>query len=80
MLSRKQFIKDLLSRGFRAVGNLAGGDESQGSEHEELSHDFDLPSTELSPSLPAIEAERRGIHWQAGRADELRQIIYQERA
>jgi hypothetical protein len=80
MISRKQFFEALLYRGFRAVSDLTGGDESRFSEHDEPSHRFDLPSTELSPSLLAIEAERRGIHLQAGCANELRQVIYQELA
>jgi len=80
MISRKQFFKTLLYRGFRAVSDLTGGDESRFSKHDEPSHRFDLPSTELSPSLLAIEAERRGIHLQADRANELRQVIYQELA
>jgi len=80
MLSRKQFLKDLLSRGFRAICDLAGGNESRFSENDEPGHGFDLPSTELSPSLLAIEAERRGIDLKADRANELRREIYQELA
>jgi hypothetical protein len=80
MISRKQFFEALLYRGFRAVSDLTGGDASRFSEHDEPSHRFDLPSTELSPSLLAIEAERRGIHLQAGRVEELRREIYQELA
>lgn len=39
---------------------------------------FDLPATELSPSLLAIEAELRGIKLEAGKTQELQQEIYQK--
>jgi len=78
MLSRKQFLKEMLFQGFRTLNDLTGGGQDRLSEHEYPDHGFDLPLTELSPSLLAIEAEQRGIHVQPGCADELRRIIYQE--
>jgi hypothetical protein len=80
MISRKQFLKDLLYQGIRAVSDPAGRSEGCFSEHASSDHGLDLPSTELSPSLLAIEAERRGIDLQAGRVEELRREIYLELA
>jgi hypothetical protein len=80
MLSRKEFFKDLIFRGIRAVNDLAGKGEGRSSELEESGCDFDLPAAELSPSLLAIEAERRGIDLKAGCAEELRRKIYLELA
>jgi hypothetical protein len=78
MLSRKQFLKDLLFRGIRAVNDLTVGDEGRSSDCGEPCLGFDLPATELSPSLLAIEAECRGIDLHADQADELRREIYKE--
>lgn len=76
MLSRQEFFKALLFRGVRAVNDLAG--EGRLSEHDEPGQEFDLPATELSPSLLAIEAEIRGIDLQDGRTEELRRAIYEK--
>lgn len=80
MLSRKQFIKDLLFRGIRAVNELTGADEKRPEEHEPPVDSFDLPATELSPSLLAIEAECRGLDPGGDGAEELRRKIYHELA
>ena len=80
MISRKQFLKDLLYSGFRALNELIGRDENCFPEHADSDHGFDLSSTELSPALLAIEAERREIDLRAGCMDELRQAIYQDLA
>jgi hypothetical protein len=80
MISRKQFLKHLLYRGFHAVSDLTGHEKGCFSDHEQQGKEFDLPSSELSPSLLAIEAERRGIDMQAGRAEKLRREIYQKLA
>ena len=80
MITRKQFLKDLLYSGFRAVNDLTGLDKDCFPEHADSDHGFDLPSTELSPSLLAIEVECRGIHVQPECAGELRQAIYLELA
>jgi hypothetical protein len=81
MISRKQFFKALLYRGVRAINDPAGREEGCFSEHEQQDPEgCDLSFSELSPSLLAIEAERRGIDLQAGRAEELRREIYQELA
>jgi hypothetical protein len=80
MLSRKEFFKDLLWRGFRAASDLAGANETHFPENDGSRPCFDLPATELSPSLLAIEAQCRGIDLQADSAGELRREIYQELA
>jgi hypothetical protein len=80
MISRKQFFKHLLYCGSRAVSDLTVGDEDRSAERDELGRGFDLPATELSPSLLAIEAELRGVCLQAGRAEELQREIYQKLA
>ena len=83
MISRKQFLKDLLYRGFRTVNDLTGKDEGCFSQHAGPDHGFDLPSTELShaltelsPSLLKIEAERLGIDPAHVDEAELRSKIY----
>jgi hypothetical protein len=76
MLSRKQFFKDLLFRGIRAASDLTAGGGDVSPEYGESRPGSNLPATELSPSLLAIEAECRG----AGGADELRSEIYRELA
>jgi len=50
------------------VNDLTGEGEGRSSEREKSGCDFDLPATELSPSLLAIEAELRGVSLQAGHA------------
>ena len=80
MLSRKQFFKDLLFKGIRAVNDLAGEDEKRPKEHEPPVDSFDLSATELSPSLLAIEAERRGLDLGGDGAEELRREIYRKLA
>lgn len=80
MFSRKEFFKDLLYRGIRAANDLTDDCEDCSAEHDEPGYGFDLPATELSPSLLAIEAEQRGIDLKSGRAEELRREIYQELA
>ena len=62
------------------MNDLAGVCEDGSAEHGDPEPGFDLPATELSPSLLAIEAERRGIHLKDGSAEELRREIYQELA
>ncbi len=78
MLSRKEFLKDLLFKGIRAVNDLAGEKDSRPGGHAGTGQGFNLPATELSPSLLAIEAELRGVRLQAGHAEELQREIYQE--
>ena len=78
MLSRKQFFKNLLLRGFRVASDLTGMNENRFLKPDPPGRSLDLSWTELSPSLLAIEAECRGIDLPADRANELRQEIYQE--
>jgi len=78
MISRKEFFKDLLFRGIRAVNDLPGDGEGRSEDHMGPGQGFDLPATELSPSLLAIEAEIRGIDLQGGRTEELRRAIYEK--
>jgi len=78
MLSRKEFFKHLLLRGIRAASDLPGGEQGRSMECDKTGHGFDLPATELSPALLAIEAEIRGIDIQDGRTEELRRAIYEK--
>jgi hypothetical protein len=80
MLSRKEFFKDLLFKWIRAANDLTGEKESRPGSHAGTGQGFNLPATELSPSLLAIEAELRGVRLQAGHAEELQRQIYQELA
>ncbi len=80
MLSRKEFFNDLLFRGIRAVNDLCVGRKHGSTERSDPVSEFDLPATELSPSLLVIEAERRGIELKTGHSEELRRKIYQELA
>jgi hypothetical protein len=80
MLSRKEFFKDLLFRGVRAVNDLTGEGQGRSGDHARPSHAIDLPATELCPSLLAIEAEIRGIGLQDDRNGELRRAIYEKLA
>lgn len=80
MLSRKEFFKDLLFRGIRAANGAAAEFEDAPSKAIAPAPAFDLPATELSPSLLGIEAELRGVRLEAGKAKELQREIYQELA
>jgi hypothetical protein len=80
MLSRKEFFKKLLIQGIRAVNGLAGEKQGRSMECGKAGQGFDLPATELSPTLLAIEAERRGIDLKGGCTEELRRQIYCELA
>jgi hypothetical protein len=80
MLSRKEFFKDLLFRGIWAADGLAAGDEDESAEPVATGPGVDLPATELSPSLLAIEAELRGVRLEAVQAEELQLEIYRELA
>jgi len=78
MLSRKEFFKDLLFRGIRTVNDLAETVDKTPAEPLAAVTGSDLPATELSPSLLAIEAELRGIRLEAGEAEELQREIYRK--
>ena len=78
MLSRKEFFKDLLARGIRAANELTGGEGSSAPSPGAPAGGFDLPATELSPALLAIEAECRGIDIEQVDADDVRRVIYEE--
>jgi hypothetical protein len=80
MLSRKEFFKDLLFRGIRTVNDLAETLDNAPAEPLAVASGLDLPATELSLSLLAIEAELRGIKLETGKAEELQREIYQELA
>jgi hypothetical protein len=80
MISRKQFLKHLLYRGFHAVSDLTGPGEVGVSDQEQPGHGFDLPATELSPALLAMEAELRGKDAGGDGTEDLRREIYQELA
>jgi hypothetical protein len=78
MLSRKEFLTQLLLRGARAAHGLCAEDGRGMDGPGQACEGFDLPATELSPALLALEADRRGIDLAGGRAEELRREIYQE--
>jgi hypothetical protein len=80
MLSRKEFLKDLLFIGTRTVHDLAAEVECASAEPVADRPGFDLPATELIPSLLAIEAELRGVRLKAVKAEELQLEIYRELA
>ena len=57
MLSRKQFLHEILIRGVQTLTSFG-----EASEESRLCQDLDfLAITELSPSLLKMEAERLGI-------------------
>jgi hypothetical protein len=80
MLSRKEFFKDLLIRAARAINHLAGEGEGRSPGSAGAGHEFDLPATELSPALLAVEAECRGIDLQVKCTENLKREIYRELA
>jgi hypothetical protein len=80
MLSRKEFLKEFFYRVCRMVNGLSGRSQDSFAGHDKPDRWSDLPSTELSPSLLAIEAELRGVKLEAGNAEELQREIYQKMA
>ncbi len=78
MLSRKEFFKELSIRAARAINHLAGEGEGRSPGSAGTLREFDLPATELSPALLAVEAECRGIELQGDCSEELRREIYRE--
>jgi hypothetical protein len=80
MLSRKQFFKDLLIRGIRAVDHATGEFEASAAVHDDPGRGFGLPATELSPSLLGIEAELRGVRLESGNSEDLEREVYRELA
>lgn len=76
MLSRKEFFKDLLFRGIRTVNSLSAEVGNASEKPIGKVSGFDLPSTELSPSLLAIEAELRGMRLESGNSEELQREVY----
>jgi hypothetical protein len=80
MLSRKEFLKDLLFRGIRTLNDLVETVDNAPAEPLAAMSGLILPATELSPSLLAIEAELRGVSLETGKAEELQQEIYRDLA
>ena len=78
MLSRKEFLRELLFQNFRTVSDLSAEAENASAEPVADGPGFNLPATELSPSLLVIEAELRRIRLETGKAEELQQEIYQK--
>ncbi|MBU4582075.1 MAG: hypothetical protein KKH02_06655 [Proteobacteria bacterium] len=72
MISRKQFLNEIVIRGLRA---LAPFGEASGESGAGLSSDCHA-LTELSPSLLKIEAERLGIDPAHVDESELRSKVY----
>jgi len=72
MLSRKQFLNEIMIRGFRALASFG---EASGESGPGLRSDCHA-LTELSPSLLKIEAERLGIDPAHVEEAELRSKVY----
>ena len=72
MLSRKQFLNEIMIEGFRALVKFG---EASGESGHSLSSDCHA-LTELSPSLLKIEAERLGIDPAHVEEAELRSKVY----
>jgi len=72
MLSRKQFLNEIMIRGLRALVPFG---EAPGESGPDLSSDCHA-LTELSPSLLKIEAERLGIDPAHVDVAELRSKVY----
>ena len=72
MLSRKQFLNEIMIRGFRV---LAPFGEASGESGADLRSDCQA-LTELSPSLLKIEAERLGFDPALVDEAELRRKVY----
>lgn len=72
MLSRKQFLNELLIRGVQALASF-----SKASEKSSQCRDSDsVMLTELSPSLLKMEVERLGIDPAGVDEAELRRKVY----
>ena len=80
MLSRKEFFKNLLGRAMRTISDLTDQGEGRIASASDPGHGFDLPATEVSPALLAVEAECRGIDLQGTCAENLKREIYRELA
>lgn len=80
MLSRKQFLKELLYQGVRFFNDLSGPGRPRAAPSTDAAFQTDLPFTEISPSLLVIEAQRRGIPVENNNPESLRQIIFMEMA
>jgi hypothetical protein len=74
MLSRKQFLKEILTRGVRALMSF----EEAAEETEPCQRpNCDASLTELSPSLVRMEAERMGADPADFGEAELRRQVYE---
>ncbi|WP_028324694.1 hypothetical protein [Desulfatirhabdium butyrativorans] len=78
MHSRKQFLKQMLYQGLRFFIDLPGPGPQIAATSRHTALQSDLPFTEISPSLLAIEAQRRGIPVENENAESLRQTILME--
>lgn len=72
MLSRKQFLKDILLRGICALASFGAASGESGTDMGSDCRVF----TELSPSLLKMEAERLGVDPACVDAEELRSKVY----
>jgi len=72
MLSRKQFLNEIMIQGFNALASFGETSEESGPELCLDCHAL----TELSPSLLKIEAERLGIDPANVDESELRSKVY----
>lgn len=75
-LSRKKFLRELLTLAVRAVVQVETGQEGSHKSQGRPGGSFEVAATELCPSLLRMEAERLGINPEGHGAEELRRIVY----
>lgn len=79
MLSRKEFLRDLLGRGIRAARDLSAAGEPPDADGSRNPF-CDAAETELSPALMALEAECRGLDPRLKDPAAFRRAIYRQLA
>lgn len=75
-LSRKKFLRELLTLTVRAVVQVETAEEGPHKSRGWQGGSFEVAATELCPSLLRLEAERLGINPVGLGAEELRRIVY----
>jgi hypothetical protein len=75
-LSRKQFLRELLTLAVRGVVQVEAAEQSSHKSQGRRGGSFEVEATELCPSLLHLEAERLGINPEGQGAEELRRIVY----
>jgi hypothetical protein len=75
-LSRKKFLRELLTLTVRAVMQVEAAEQGSHTSQGKRGGSFEVAATELCPSLLHLEAERLGINPEGQGAEELRRIVY----